>query len=146
LIKSTFKTNLAAGAAIKTLHPRGAKYKPSGLVDKLESTYYASADAFTTDTITFNLGTPKTFDVLMLQEVIELGHRTTGWSVDYSTDGANWVSIPGATDKQAIGYKWLVKFKPVTATQVRLRITAGKACAAIHTFGIYKQPAFAEIK
>jgi alpha-L-fucosidase len=139
LIRGTFKTNLASGATIKTLHSRGAKYKASNMVDNLKNTYYATADGANTDTIVFNLGAAKTFDVLMLQEVIELGHRTTGWSVEYSTNGKHWISIPEATGKQSIGYKWLVKFKPVTASQVRLRITEGKACAAIHTFGIYKQ-------
>jgi len=140
LINSTFKTNLAAGAVIKTKHPRGGKYKPSNMVDGLEDSYYAAADGVVTDTLTFDLGSRKTFDVLMLQEVIALGHRTTGWSVDYSADGKSWMAIPEATGKQTIGYKWLVRFKPVTARRVRLKITAGKACPAIHTFGIYKQP------
>lgn len=142
MISTTFKTNLASGATIKTLHPRGENYRPSNMTDTLESTYYATTDAFSTDTLVFNLGAAKTFDVLMLQEVIELGHRTTGWSVDYSMNGKQWIPVPEATGKQTIGYKWLVKFKPVTARQVRLRITSGKACVAIHTFGIYKQAAF----
>ena len=76
----------------------------------------------------------------MLQEVIQLGHRTTGWSVDYSSDGTNWTPIPEATDKQSIGYKWIIRFAPVTASHARLRITAGRASVALHTFGIYKQP------
>jgi len=139
LIYNTFKTNLAGHATIKTQHPRGGKYSPSNMVDTLESTYYATTDAFKTDTIIFDLGAATTFDVLMLQEVIELGHRTTGWSVDYSMNGRTWKSIPEASGKQSIGYKWLARFKPVTGTQVRLRITAGKAGPAIHTFGIYKQ-------
>ena len=139
-IDDTFKNNLASGAVIRSLHPRGAGYRPSNLVDRLESTYYASADGFNTDTITFDLGSAKTFDCLMLQEVIELGHRTTGWSVDYSTDGKSWTKIPEASGKQSIGYKWIVRFAPVTASHVRLRITAGRASVAIHTFGIYKQP------
>ena len=139
LINNTFKSNLAAGAVIQTLHGRGPAFKAANLTDNLEKTYYATSDAFTTDTITFKLTSAKTFDVLMLQEVIELGHRTTGWSVDYSSDGKNWTAIPEATGKQCIGYKWIVTFKPVTATHVRLRITSGKAGAAIHTFGIYKQ-------
>ena len=141
LIEGTFKTNLAGNATIRTLHPRGDKYKPSYMVDTMESTYYATTDAFATDTITFDLGREKTFDVLMLQEVIGLGHRSTAWSVDYSKDGRNWASIPEAAGKQSIGYKWLVKFRPLTARHLRLRITGGKACPAIHTFGIYKQPA-----
>jgi len=140
LINNTFKNNLAKGATIQTLHPRGAKFKAANMIDNVESTYYATIDAFTTDTITFKLTSSKTFDVLMLQEVIELGHRTTEWSVDYSTDGSSWKAIPEATGKQCIGYKWLVKCNPVTASYVRLCITGGKASAAIHTFGIYKQP------
>ncbi|OGU34926.1 MAG: alpha-L-fucosidase 1 [Ignavibacteria bacterium GWB2_35_6b] len=140
LIDDTFKTNLASGSVITALHPRGEGYNPSYLVDNRGNTYYASADEFKTDTLIFNLGSEKIFDLLMLQEVIELGHRTTGWSVDYSPDGSNWKPIPEATGKQSIGYKWIVRFKPVTASQIRLSITSGKACTAIHSFGIYKQP------
>jgi len=69
-----------------------------------------------------------------------VAHRTAGWSVDYSTNGKNWAPIPEATGKQSISYKWLVKFRPVTASKVRLKITSGKACVAIHIFGIYKEP------
>ena len=139
LIEGTFKTNLLKGATIKSLHSRGGNFKPQNMVDDMESTYYASKDANKTDTITFDLHSKKTFDVLKIQEVIELGHRTTGWSVDYSADGKNWTPIPEATGKQSIGYKWLVKFSPITASKVRLRITSGKACISIHTFGIYKE-------
>jgi alpha-L-fucosidase len=139
-IARTFKTNLARGAKITSLHPRGRGYEASNLVDGREATYYAGAEGFNTDTITFDLGAAKTFDCLMLQEVIQLGHRTTGWSVDYSTNGSDWISIPEATNKQSIGHKWIIRCAPVTASHVRLRITAGKAPAAIHTFGIYKQP------
>jgi alpha-L-fucosidase len=139
-IESTFKTNLARGATITTLHPRGAGYEPANLVAGNEHAYYATADSFNTDTITFDLGAEKTFDCLMLQEAIQLGHRTTGWSVDYSKNGKDWMAIPEATGKQCIGYKWIERFPPVTASQVRLRITAGRASVAIHSFGIYKQP------
>lgn len=138
-IVNTFNTNLASGSTITALHQRGTEYSPSNLVDALEDTYFATTDAFNTDTITFHLNSAKTFDCLMLQEVIQLGHRTSGWSVDYSEDGKSWKAIPEATDKQSIGYKWIVRFSPLTASYVRLRITEGKACIAIHSFGIYKQ-------
>jgi alpha-L-fucosidase len=141
LINGTFKTNLASGAKVKSHHARGEKFKASNMVDGLEYTYYAASDSHVTDTITFDLGKAKTFDCLMLQEVIELGHRTTGWSVDYSLDGKQWKAIPEATNKKSIGYKWLVRFAPVKASHVRLRILDGKACPAIHTFGLYKQQA-----
>ena len=140
-IDATFDDNLAKNATITASHPRrGPEYAPSNLVDGKENTYYASSDDARTDTIIFDLGMPKTFDCLMIQEVIELGHRTTGWSVDYSSNGTDWTPIPEASDKHSIGHKWIVRFKPITATHVRLRITSGRASIALHTFGIYKQP------
>jgi len=139
-IYGTFLTNLAAGATVTSLHPRGTGYEPANLVDTLESSYYATPDANRTDTVTFNLGSSKTFDVIMVQEVIQLGHRTTGWAVQSSTNGTTWNPVTGATGKQCIGYKWLVRVtNPVTASYVRLCITAGRACPALHTFGLFLQ-------
>jgi len=132
--------NLAEGATVTTNHPRGAGYEPANLVDTAETTYYATPDDIYTDTITFDLGTAKTFDCLMLREVIELGHRTTGWSVDYSSDNSSY--SPLLANKQSIGYKWLEKFDEVTARYVRLKITKGQACVALNTFGVYKKQMF----
>jgi alpha-L-fucosidase len=136
-IDETFRTNLAEGATVNASHPRGAGYEPANLVDSAEATYYATPDSVNTDTIVFDLGSAKTFDVLMLREVIELGHRTTGWSVDYSSDNASYASL--CANKQSIGYKWLEKSNPVTARYVRLKITKGQACITLNTFGLYKQ-------
>src|SRR5512133_269505 len=136
-VYGTFLTNLAEGATVTTSHPRGAGYEPTNLVDTAEATYYATPDNVNTDTIVFDLGSAKTFDVLMLREVIELGHRTIGWSVDYSDDNTSYKSL--LTNKQSIGYKWLEKFNPVTARYVRLKITKGQACIALNTFGVYKK-------
>ena len=136
-VYGTFKTNLAEGATVTTKHPRGAGYEPANLVDTAEATYYATPDNIYTDTIVFDLGSAKTFDVLMLREVIELGHRTTGWSVDYSSDNSSYTSL--LANKQSIGYKWLEKFNPVTARYVRVKVTKGQACIALNTFGVYKK-------
>jgi alpha-L-fucosidase len=139
-IYGTFLTNLAAGATVTSNHSRGTGYAPANLVDGLESTYFSTPDATMTDTVVFNLGSSKTFDVVMVQEVIQLGHRTTGWSVDWSTNGTTWTAVTGATNRTCIGYKWLIRVAtPVTASWVRLRITAGRACPAIHTFGLFLQ-------
>jgi alpha-L-fucosidase len=135
----TFRTNLLAGATATALHPRGTGFEPAKMVDNLESTYFASADGHNTDTITFVPTSSITFDCIMLQEVIELGHRTLNWSVDYYS-GTTWTTVAAANNKQCIGFKRAVKWTgTITATQVRLRITAGNACPAIHTFGVYRQ-------
>ncbi|MBO9732621.1 MAG: alpha-L-fucosidase [Chitinophaga sp.] len=144
-IENTFAVNLLTGSTVSSLHPRGKNYLPANLTDANAGSYYATPDGYTTDTVTFTLKAPATFDCLMAQEVLELGQRTTGWSVDYSSDGKTWTPIPAATNKQTIGHKWIICFPPVTAKKVRLRITAGQASPAIHTFGVYKQAAYADI-
>jgi alpha-L-fucosidase len=139
-IYGTFKAphaNLAEGATVTAKNPRGAGYEPANLVDTAEATYYATPNNINTDTIIFDLGSAKSFDCLMLREVIQLGHRTTGWSVDYSSDNSSYTSL--LANKQSIGYKWLEKFNQVTARYVRLKITKGQACVALNTFGVYKK-------
>jgi alpha-L-fucosidase len=134
----TFRTNLLAGATATALHTRGSGFDPKYMLDSSENTYFASADGYNTDTITFVPTSSITFDCIMMQEVIKLGHRTLNWSVDAYSSNA-WNTISTANNKQCIGYKRAVMCSQTTATQVRLRITSGKACPAIHTFGVYKQ-------
>ena len=139
-IYGTFRTNLLAGATATALHGRGTGFEPGNMLDNCEDTYFASADGNKTDTITFQASSPITFDCIMMQEVIELGHRTLNWTVEYSGNGSSWTSIAAANNKQCIGYKRAVKWSTaITATHVRLCITSGRACPAIHTFGVFKQ-------
>ena len=128
-----------SGAKVKATNVRGRKFAPENMLDREKETYFAGKDGETKADVIFTLPKSIEFDCLMIEEVIELGHRTTKWSVEYSADGKNWIAIPEATNKQAIGHKWIVRFAPVKAKQVRLRIQDGKACPAIHTFGVYKQ-------
>jgi alpha-L-fucosidase len=137
-IRKTFAHNLLDGAQATSLHPRGTGFEPKNLTDRESGTYYASADGQNEDTISFALPRPKTFDCVMIQEVIELGQRATSWSVETSNDGSTWTAIPEVTGKQSIGHKWIVRFRPVTAKYVRLSVS-GPTTAAIHTFGVYKQ-------
>lgn len=139
VIDETFATNLLAGSKAISENSRGGEYGVENLTNGLAGTYYASKDNVVKDVISFEMGDKKTFDCLMIQEVLELGHRTTKWSVDYSNDGKKWTTIPEANEKQSIGHKWIIRFAPITAKYVRLRIIDGKACPALQTFGVYKQ-------
>lgn len=138
-IRETFSKNLLADSRVSASNNRGGKFDARYLIDNDKKTYYAGQDGRVKSDITFTLPRPVTFDCLMAEEVIELGQRTSRWSVEYSNNGKDWKSIPEATDKQCIGYKWIVRFTPVTAQYVRLRIEDGRACPAIHTFGVYRQ-------
>lgn len=135
-ILGTFKSNLLAGSAATALHTRGSAYGPSNMIDTAESTYFATPDSIKTDTVVFVPPAAITFNCAMLQEVIQLGERTTKWAIDAYYNNA-WNTVVADS---GIGYKRLRTFTQVTsATQVRLRILSGLACPAIHTFGVYEE-------
>ena len=137
-LDATFGNNLLKGSKVRSTNNRGGRFNARNLIDNDPATYYAGRDGMNTGEVVFTLPRPATFDCLMAAEVIDLGHRTTGWAVDWSTDGKTWNTIPEASALQSIGHKWIARFKPVTAKYVRLRITDGVACPALHTFGVYK--------
>ena len=137
-LDATFGNNLLKGSKVRATNNRGGRFNARNLIDNDPATYYAGRDGNNTGEVVFTLPRPATFDCLMAAEVIDLGHRTTGWAVDWSTDGKTWNTIPEASALQSIGHKWIARFKPVTAKYVRLRITDGVACPALHTFGVYK--------
>lgn len=138
-IDETFSNNLLAKSKISATNIRGKKFDPRYLIDNDPKTYYAGKDGVVTSDITFTLPKAETFDCLMLREVIQLGHRTTRWSVEYSNNGKDWTTIPETSSLQSVGNKWIVRFNPVTAKYVRLRILDGNATPALNTFGVYKQ-------
>ena len=138
-LDETFSRNLLKGSKVSATNVRGGKFNPRYLIDEDKTTYYAGKDGVVKSDITFTLPKSETFDCLMLQEVIELGHRTTAWSVEYSQNGKDWTVIPEASTLQSVGHKWIVRFSPVTAKYVRLRILDGNATPALHTFGLYRQ-------
>lgn len=138
-IDETFSRNLLAGAKVSATNTRGKKFDPRYLIDDDPATYYAGKDGVVASDITFVLPTPLTFDCLMLREVITLGHRTTSWCVEYSDNGKTWTTIPETASLQSVGNKWIVRFEPVTAKYVKLRIKDGNATPALNTFGVYKQ-------
>lgn len=138
-IDETFSHNLLVGSKVTATNLRGPKFAPEFLTDDDQSTYYAGKDGVVTSDITFRLRRPETFDCLMLREVIQLGQRTTRWCVEYSDDGKHWTVIPETAELQSVGNKWIVRFAPVTARYVRLRILGGNATPALNTFGVYKQ-------
>src|SRR5207253_322270 len=88
-----------------------------------------------TTTINFHLQKPSTFDVLMLQENIAIGQHIESFVLEYK-DGNEWKEAAAGT---TVGYKRLLRFNPVTARDVRLRILASRLQPTIAEFGLYKQ-------
>ncbi len=131
LREQTFKRNLAAGAKIKS--GNGAGFKK--LLDGNDATHFTTTGADTTIMIAFTLKGPKIFDVLLLQENIRRGQRVEKFVLEYLREGAWKTAAEGST----IGYKRLLRFPQVTASQVRLRILSSRLNPFIAEFGLYKQ-------
>ena len=124
-----FATNLAKKAVVSAGNGKNVK----AILDGDFKTYYSSSPTDTTATINLSYLQPITFNVLSLQENIAIGQRVEKFVLEYK-DGDSWKT---ATEGTTIGYKRLLKFNPVTAKQIRLRILASRLNPTIAEFGLY---------
>ncbi|NCU03413.1 MAG: alpha-L-fucosidase [Chitinophagaceae bacterium] len=130
LLRKTFTKNLAKGAIIKCSNGTNT----NALLDQSYTTYFTTKGKDTTTTIDFTLPSAKTFDVLSVQENISIGQRVEKFVLEYK-DGTEWKQL---AEGSTIGYKRLLKFQPVTAKQVRLRILSSRLNPTLSSFGLYK--------
>ena len=77
-----------------------------------------------------------TFDRVMLQENFRQGQRVESFVIEY-LDDAGWKELARGT---TIGYKRILRFQPMRANQIRLRITSARDVPEITHFGLYKAP------
>ena len=131
LVDQTFKTNLLKGAKVETSNGKNAV----ALLDEKYSSHWTTKGGDTAATITFRLKEPKTFDVLLLQENIAVGQRIENFVLEYK-EGGDWKKI---TEGTTVGYKRLLRFNPVTASEVRLRILSSRLQPTLSAIGLYRQ-------
>jgi alpha-L-fucosidase len=132
LLRKTFANNLAKGSIVKCSNG----INTAALLDQSYSTYFTTKGNDTTTTVEFTFASAKTFDVLSLQENISIGQRVEHFVFEYK-EGDEWKQI---VEGSTIGYKRLLKFSPVSAKQVRLRILSSRSKPTLSSFGLYKLP------
>lgn len=137
-LDAIFATNIATKAEASASNIRGnAKdYAPSNVCDNDRSTYWACDDGITNGWIILSFKQPEEFNVVMLQERIELGQRISGFVIEAFVNN-NWQTIKSGT---TIGYKRLLCFPTVKAEKIRLKITGSRACPVLSTFAVYNAP------
>ncbi|MEO3765638.1 alpha-L-fucosidase [Streptomyces sp. B8F3] len=115
-----------------TSHTKGNH--PRNVLDTDDSTAWQPTG--TTGDLVLDLGSAKTFNVVNLQENIQVGQRVSSFAVD-SWDGTSWKEVGDAT---TIGYRRLLKLdNPVTTNRIRLRITSSRALPpAISTLSLHQ--------
>ncbi len=142
-VKEVFAKNLVGQSKITASNTRGKqqKFDAAKAIDDKKDTYWATDDGITKASLTINFGKPTTFNRFLVQEYIRLGQRIKSFSVEAMVNGA-WKEIATAT---TIGYKRILRFKSVKATQVRFNITDAKSSPVISNIGIYNAPQILDI-
>lgn len=136
IIDETFKTNLAIGKKIIASNFRlnHEKFAPNNILDGDKDTYWATDDGVLDAMLEIDLGKGVSFDRAMLREPIRFGQRISGFSLEALVDG-KWTELAKGT---TIGYKRLLRFEPVTATKVRIKISEANNVPALSEFGLFK--------
>ncbi|RQW05266.1 alpha-L-fucosidase [candidate division KSB1 bacterium] len=137
-VKEAFAVDLTQKAKAQASNVRGnaKKFRADRAIDNNKDTYWVTDDSVTQASLTINFGQPTTFNRFLAQEYIRLGQRVKAFTLEALVDG-NWTDLARAT---TIGYKRILRFPTVTATQVRFSINDSKSCPVISTIGIYDAP------
>jgi alpha-L-fucosidase len=72
-------------------------------------------------------------NTIVLQESNALGQRVKAFTIEANVDGA-WNEVARGT---TIGHKRIMRFKPVTAAQLRINILDARACPVISSVGVF---------
>ena len=71
----------------------------------------------------------------LLQEPVRYGQRIERFALD-ALAPSGWREIAQAT---TIGYKRLLRFPPISAQKVRIRILESRYCPMLARFGLFRQ-------
>ncbi len=137
-VKTAFAVNLAGKAIAVASNVRGGakKFAAENAIDGNKESYWTTDDSVTTASMTLDLGGSATFNRFEAQEYIRLGQRVRAFKVE-ALMGGEWKEVAKGT---TIGYKRILCFPAVKATQVRFTITDAKSCPVISNIGIFNAP------
>lgn len=137
-VKNAFAKNLAAKKKITATNVRGnSKQFDAGMaLDENKNTYWSTDDHVKQAELTIDLGKPTKFNRFLVQEYIPLGQRVKSFSIEAMIDG-KWKELSKGT---TIGYKRILRFPGVTASQLRFNIKDAKSSPLIANIGIYNAP------
>jgi alpha-L-fucosidase len=136
VVDETFARNMASGAKL-TADNSAPGHAAQLALDGNPDTWWEAAPGKTAATLTLKLPKPASFDVVSLQEAVDLrGQRIENFAVDV-WDGAQWKQMDEQT---TVGHKRLLRWDaPVTSDQVRIRITGSRLEPTLAEIGLFKQ-------
>lgn len=134
VLSETLENNLAKNAKVTADNERDPQCKASNLLVDDINEFYASSDECKNPEILFEFDEPKEFNTFILQEVIELGHRVTGFEVSAFVNG-EWKTLYNG---ECIGYRSAQHFGTIKTDKVKVKITDALHAPVLRFFGLYK--------
>ncbi|KAJ4759338.1 Alpha-L-fucosidase 1 [Rhynchospora pubera] len=131
-----FSVNLAENATASSSSVRGngdTRFDASNVLEESIYSYWSPKEGSPEWVLYLNLGKSISFNVLQLQEPIQMGQRVIRFHLDAIVDGEYKTVINGTT----IGYKRLLRFPSVETRFVRLIIDEARADPLISFIGLF---------
>ena len=137
-LDSIFRDDLARGRPARASDVRGgsSRFAAARAVDGDPSTYWACDDGVTRATLSLTFDPPVTLDHVVLGEFIALGQRVKRFSIWARYADMEHELAQGTT----IGRKRILRFEPVQAAELFLRVEEARACPAIATLQAFRAP------
>lgn len=141
-VKEAFAVDIAKKVKVTASNVRGRskEFGAENALDGDKNTFWTTGDEVKTASLVIDFGAPKAFNRFLAQEYIQLGQRVKSFTIEALVDG-KWQQL----DKQTtIGYKRILSFPTVTASQLRFTITDSKASPVISNVSVYNAPQILE--
>jgi alpha-L-fucosidase len=136
-LSQTFGTDFAAGQKARASNVRGNDpgFGADRALDGDKNTYWATDDGVSRAWLEVDLGAPKEFNVIRLEEAIRLGQRVAEYKLEVWDNAHNdWKEVNhGFT----IGHRKLDRFPKVKSSKVRLTILKGRAGPTLSALGVH---------
>ncbi|HEU5291358.1 MAG TPA: alpha-L-fucosidase [Cyclobacteriaceae bacterium] len=133
MLDREFRTNLTGGANVSATTERGKKFSAQQVVDGDKETYWSTPEELPYGSLEIEFEDPHEVKYVVLQEYIKLGQRVRAFTIEAWQDDS-WEEIGYGT---TIGYKRIVKVKPVTTKKIQINITNSKASPVISNVEVF---------
>lgn len=131
-----FENNVLKNSKVTASNTRAPRFREQWVLDDDYTNYWTTEDGIHKAELMFEFPQPATISRVMLQEYIPLGQNVKQFTLSRYVNG-KWLPIDTEEELTTIGYKRLVRFKPVKAEKLRVRFVTGKGTLAITKVGAY---------
>ena len=143
-IKDIFKDNLVENCKINSssVLNEDKKFAVTNTIDGKNNSYWVPQIEDGNRWVEIEFEQDKVFDVISIQEFIELGQRVSDFNVEAFINGEYKEIFKGRT----IGYKRLIRINPIKTKKIKINFLKSLDIPLINNIGVFKQPKYMELR